>query len=108
MRSQSPVVQRREIVGSDRTLLGEVHANGAVTLSVHPFTDKTTVSSKALRELADMADRAQPSCRYCGLLFELGEQQALHPDGSHSHMTEQPVSMQRCRDALVAKLRGGR
>jgi hypothetical protein len=106
--NQSPVVQRREIVGSGRTLLGEVHANGTVTLSVHPFTDRTTVSSKALRELADLADRALPSCRYCGLLFERGEQITLHPDGTHAHMTTSPGSMERCRDALVLKLAGGR
>jgi hypothetical protein len=47
-------------------------------------------------------------CAACGLPFETGECRTLQPDGSAVHELSEPASMRRCRDALLAALRGRR
>lgn len=45
-------------------------------------------------------------CAACGLSFGVNEFRAMQGDGSVLHDETQPLSMRRCRAALLTKLRG--
>jgi hypothetical protein len=66
----SKIVEEHEFLYRDRSLRAEVRDDGSVTLSVHPFVDKSTVKASVLRELAQRADDAyvvtDRVCRGCG------------------------------------------
>jgi hypothetical protein len=44
-------------------------------------------------------------CAACDLRFLPGEAAELHGDGTATHETTNPDSMERCRDELLRKLR---